>query len=122
MHTYSGQTRTSSYETEGTSYLSLALTLNIINSSKSRTTTENFALDSFQNLLFSIARFYEVVGRYPEKITVVGYEMKRKRFEELHREALRWPFDDGNHTWSYIGNDPGGHVEQAYEGEVSYYI
>jgi hypothetical protein len=72
-----------------------------------RATTEPFALDSFQNLLFSLARFYEVTGahassisgglhsqlpgRYPEVVTVVGYEMKRKRFEQLHRKAVRWP-------------------------------
>ncbi|KIM22970.1 hypothetical protein M408DRAFT_11804 [Serendipita vermifera MAFF 305830] len=28
---------------------------------------------------------------WPEKITVIGFEMKRRRFEQLHRRALRWP-------------------------------
>jgi hypothetical protein len=44
-----------------------------------RATVEEFALDSYENLLFSIARFREATGRWPEEITVVGYGMKRRR-------------------------------------------
>jgi hypothetical protein len=44
-----------------------------------RVATEEYALDSYQNLLFAIARFKEVTGRRPFKITVVGYGMKRRR-------------------------------------------
>jgi hypothetical protein len=40
---------------------------------------EEYALDSYENLLFSIARFREVTGRWPEKITVIGYGMKQAR-------------------------------------------
>lgn len=44
--------------------------------------------------------------------------MKKRRFEELHREALRLPYHGD--SWDYIGNDPGlDHLEKAYEGEVS---
>jgi hypothetical protein len=56
-----------------------------------RVTTEDAALDSFQNVLFSIARFRELTGAYPTRITVVGHDFKRRRFEQLHRLALRWP-------------------------------
>lgn len=78
-------------------------------------TTENHALDSFQNLLFSIARFHEYTGRYPEKITVVGYQMKRQRFVDLHRAAIRWPRD----KFEYIGIDPEGEEGlAAQDGEV----
>lgn len=56
-----------------------------------RTVTEDFAADSFQNLLFSLCRFKEVVGRYPGKVTVVSFTFKRRRFEDLHRSALRFP-------------------------------
>lgn len=80
-----------------------------------RTTTEDFALDSFQNLLFSVARFREVTGNYPFKVTVVGYEMKRARFETLHRAALRIP----PASFKYIGIDDQGDTSAAYEGEVS---
>jgi hypothetical protein len=56
-----------------------------------RVTIEDAALDSFQNVLFSIARFCELTGAYPTRITVVGHDFKRRRFERLHRLALRWP-------------------------------
>jgi hypothetical protein len=55
-----------------------------------RVTTEEFACDSFQNLLFSICRFREYVGRYPETIRLVSWGFKRDRFGG-HRDALRWP-------------------------------
>lgn len=79
-----------------------------------RATTEDHALDSYQNLLFSIARFHEYTGRYPTKITIVGYEFKRARFTDLHRAALRWPIEQ----FQYIGVDPiNGHQSTAEEGE-----
>jgi len=64
-----------------------------------RTVTEEFARDSFENLLFGIARFREVTGHYPSTITVVGFALKRRRFEELHRKALRYP----QHRFFYEG-------------------
>jgi hypothetical protein len=72
-------------------------------------------LDSFQNLLFSIARFHEYTGNYPAEITVIGYAFKRLRFLDLHRAALRWPIEQ----FHYIGIDPGdGHDLKAAQGEV----
>lgn len=62
---------------------------------------EEFARDSYENLLFGIARFYEITGKYPKKITVVGFEYKRERFETIHRHAIRFPVSDFN----YIGID-----------------
>ena len=73
-------------------------------------------MDSLQNLLFSIARFKEYTGRYPDRISVVGYEFKKLRFENLHRAAIRWP----ENKFSYYGIDPedSGNVREAIEGEV----
>ncbi|KIL68870.1 hypothetical protein M378DRAFT_70620 [Amanita muscaria Koide BX008] len=102
-----GQTKKASTTTEAESYLRLALYSNLFGASGtpatdfSRTTTENYALDSYQNLLFSIARFHEYTGRFPENITVIGYEFKRQRFVHLHRPAIRWPSD----RFHYIGVD-----------------
>ena len=48
-------------------------------------------------------------------MTVVGYEMKRRRFEELHRRAIRWP--EGR--FEYVGIDAEGDTETARQGEVS---
>ncbi|KAL6305768.1 hypothetical protein BKA93DRAFT_776649 [Sparassis latifolia] len=118
-----GQTRRTSTTTEGESYMRLALTSGFLPISQPysadaprvvRATTEGHALDSFQNLLFSIARFHQYTGHYPEQITVVGFEMKRKRFMELHRAALRWPRD----RFHYIGIDvEGNEAVKAHEGE-----
>lgn len=77
--------------------------------SRLRMTTENFALDSFENLLFSIGRFYEYTGTYPRKITVVSYEFKKKRFVDLHAVALRWSTNkylpSGTRQFNYVGID-----------------
>lgn len=67
-----------------------------------RITTEEFARDSFENVLFLICRFFEVHGYYPSQVCVVGFEFKRKRFLDLHlKSGLR--FDPSN--MEYIGND-----------------
>jgi hypothetical protein len=39
---------------------------------RDRVQTEEFARDSFENLLFSICRFRQVSQKYPERITIVG--------------------------------------------------
>lgn len=77
---------------EAQSYLSLANALELLPSTpipevnghmplplNLRVATEEYAMDSYENLLFAIARFHEVTGRWPERITVVGYGMKQKR-------------------------------------------
>ncbi|RDX70217.1 hypothetical protein CR513_50562, partial [Mucuna pruriens] len=58
---------------------------------KWRALTEEHARDSFENLLFSICRFRELTGTYPQNITVVSYDFKEKRFAQLHRSAIRFP-------------------------------
>lgn len=52
---------------------------------------QEHARDSFENLLFSLCRFYELTGHYPDNLLVIGYEFKHERFSDLHRAALRWP-------------------------------
>jgi len=67
-----------------------------------RATTEEFSLDSFQNLLYGVCRFREVTGRYPDRIVAVGWKFKGPRFD-LHRRALRLPAS----IFRYEGvNDP----------------
>lgn len=64
----SGQTRPESSQTEAQSYLRLAVATKLLPSTYRstrlfrRATTEDYALDSYQNLIFSIARFHEVTG------------------------------------------------------------
>jgi hypothetical protein len=69
---------------------------------RDRATTEEFSLDSFQNVLFGLCRFKEVTGQYPEKLIAVGWKFKGARFD-LHREAVRFPAA----RYEYVGvNDP----------------
>jgi len=105
-------------ENEGSSYFRVADAMNLWEGdSRSRTTTEEFATDSFQNLLFSICRFKEVTGSYPQKITVVSFSFKKNRFEKLHAVAMRWPSDQ----FLFIGVDPdsstGFDLESSLKGE-----
>lgn len=58
---------------------------------RSRTLTEENARDSFENLLFSVCRFRELTGSYPQNITVVSYDFKQERFSHLHRSAIGFP-------------------------------
>ncbi len=126
---FRGSTRPSTPITEAISYMSLAMALNLFppaelsgSSLFNRTATEDYALDSYQNLLFSVARFREVTGHYPARITVVGYGLKHRRYEELHRRALRWPLDTGH--WNYYGIDmeDDEERERATLGEVMFLI
>lgn len=62
---------------------------------------EEYARDSFENVIFLICRFYQEYQTYPKKITVVGFEFKRDRFLKHHfKEAL------GYDNVEYIGNAP----------------
>ncbi|CUA66832.1 putative protein C57A10,07 [Schizosaccharomyces pombe 972h-] [Rhizoctonia solani] len=114
-----GQTRKSTHLTEAQSYLSLAFAARLLPSTPSgtfvRATTEDFALDSYQNLIFSIARFRERTGRYPDRVTVVGFGVKKQRFEKLHARAIKWPV----RAFSYVGVDVADQddFEVAQDGE-----
>lgn len=85
---------------------------------RARTTTEEFATDSFENLMFSVCRFREITGRYPDKITMVSFTFKQRRFEEMHSHALRWPID----RFAYLGVDPppstGFDLQESQKGEL----
>ncbi len=85
---------------------------------RARTVTEEYATDSFENLLFSICRFKEVTGAYPAKVTVVSFSFKQRRFETLHLPALGFPA----HRFRYIGIDPpastGFDLAQSARGEL----
>lgn len=55
--------------------------------------TEEYALDSFDNLLYSILRFKEITEWYPKHITIVGFGFKESRFLNYHARALDIPKD-----------------------------
>lgn len=65
-------------------------------------TTEDFALDSFENLLFSLYRCKQFIGEFPRKITIVGFGFKEARFLQLHARAIDFP----TKNIQYIAVDP----------------
>lgn len=65
-------------------------------------TTEEYALDSFENLLFSLYRFRELTGEFADKITIVGFGFKARRFLDYHAKAIDYPKE----KISYVAIDP----------------
>lgn len=55
--------------------------------SDGRFATEDLATDSYQNLLFSIIKFYKITHRWPEMITVITHAFKQDRFLVVHIDA-----------------------------------
>ena len=53
--------------------------------------TEEFALDSFDNLVYSIGRFHEINNSYPEHISIAGFGFKETRFLDYHAKAIDFP-------------------------------
>ncbi|KAH9014064.1 hypothetical protein EDB84DRAFT_1277872, partial [Lactarius hengduanensis] len=81
-----------------------------------RAATEDAALDSFQNVLFSITRFCELTGAYPARITVVGHDFKRRHFGQLYQRALRWPKLHSTYGGIPLGTE--ADERQAASGEI----
>ncbi|GMH22299.1 hypothetical protein Nepgr_024142 [Nepenthes gracilis] len=80
-----------------------------------RALTEEHARDSFENLLFSVCRFRELTGTYPQNITVVSYDFKEERFANLHRSTIGFP----ESRFSYVGTPTTATaVEAAKRGEA----
>lgn len=112
-----GQTRNDVGPTsEAASYYYLAKEKNWIdNKISDRIYLDEFARDSFENLLFSICRFKEVLGYYPSKVTVIGFDFKGDRFSTLHRKAIKFPEE----RFTYIGIKPDNpfDYQKAVSGE-----
>lgn len=78
-----------------------------------RAITEDYARDSFENLLFPICRFQQHTGRYPRNVAVVSWAFKRARFD-LHRAALRFP--EGRFRYEGFNNPID--LKAAWKGET----
>jgi len=102
---------------EGSSYWQVSRAYNWFGEMdvEKRAFTEEYARDSFENLMFSMCRFYELTGKYPMKTTVVGYDFKRERFEQLHAKALKIP----GARFTFVGTpEVMSFKKQFMEGEV----
>ncbi|KAH9258939.1 hypothetical protein BASA81_002559 [Batrachochytrium salamandrivorans] len=76
----------------------------------SQVVLEEYALDSFQNLVYSICRYKQQVGRYPMRVKVVGFEFKRDRFVGEHARAI------GLSQMEYVGF---GNAKLQHDMEVN---
>lgn len=45
-----------------------------------RIVCEDAATDSYQNLLFSLIKYYEIKSKWPQMITVITHSFKEARF------------------------------------------
>jgi len=112
-----GQTRHDVGPTsEALSYYLVAQQNNWIEGHNKRVYLEEYARDSFENLLFSLCRFYEITGNYPTAVTVIGFDFKSHRFSDLHRKAVSFPSEN----FTYIGLVPTHAAfdhKRAVEGE-----
>jgi hypothetical protein len=55
-----------------------------------RCAVETQAMDSYQNLLFSVIKFRHPTGSYSTKITVITQAFKECRFLELPGPAIKY--------------------------------
>jgi len=102
---------------EAASYYYLAQYKNWIDDTNSDNIfIEEYARDSFENLLFSICRYREIKGYYPNKISVVGFDFKAERFSSLHRSALKFPASQFHYFGLRPNDDRFDHLK-ASEGE-----
>jgi hypothetical protein len=79
-----------------------------------RIALDEWALDSFQNLLGSICTFNSITQRNPRNITMVGWKFKEERFK-LHCDSISFPLNKFN----YIGVNNPENVEAALSGEIN---
>lgn len=111
-----GQTRAEAGpKSEGLSYWQIADVHDWYGSEdvRPRATTEEYARDSLENLLFSVRRFQECCGQLPQNIKVVGWSFKAERFD-LHRQTLGIP----KTHFEYIGVNNPEDLDGAQEGEA----
>lgn len=55
---------------------------------RERATTEEYARDSFENLLFALYRFHQCTGKPPTDVLVCGFAFKSKRYHDHYKTIL----------------------------------
>jgi hypothetical protein len=74
---------------------------------------------NYGNVLIPITCFCELTGADRVRITAVGHNLKRRRFEDLHRLAIHWP----THRFTYEGVPLGSEADEreVAVGEVRFF-
>lgn len=87
-----GYTKSLIEKSESSSYLDLAeavgLTKNPYFKIGTNILLEEYARDSYENVLYGICTFYKKFKRFPAKITIIGFGFKRERFLSSHLTTL----------------------------------
>ncbi|KAG6353591.1 hypothetical protein INS49_005553 [Diaporthe citri] len=85
-----------------------------------RVECEERAMDSYQNILFSIIQFWRSTSRWPSSLTIVSHAFKRRRLVEAHCNALAFPLDKVH----FVGINPPGipEVVGQEEGAVNEWV
>jgi dihydrofolate synthase len=65
---------------------------------------EERALDSYQNILFSIIQFWRITSRWPSSLTIVSHAFKQRRIVEAHCNAIAFPLE----KVQFVGLNPPG--------------
>lgn len=110
-----GQTRLGLQLSEARSYFDIAQVHGYWDASsvQTRITMEEYARDSYENVLFSLARFFECTGHYPSHLTIISWSFKGARFVH-HAATLRWPMEQ--FTFEGVGEPP-VRLEEAINAE-----
>ncbi|KAH0537744.1 hypothetical protein FGG08_005492 [Glutinoglossum americanum] len=111
----SGPTKPQTPKSEAHSYHELAIHRNLITPATSRLIlVEPSALDSYENILYSLIRSYQYTSHWPTHVTVISHAFKERRFADVHMSAMRWPRE----RFTYVGIDPEGKSpEELQKGE-----
>lgn len=79
---------------------------------KERTFLEEYARDSFENLLFSICRYYQLFKSMPEKNILITWKFKEERYD-FHRKSIG--IED--YEYEFIGVNEPDDLNLAIENE-----
>lgn len=87
-----GYTKDKIEKSESSSYLQLAENVGFLKNPYFRKNTniliDEFARDSYENILYSLITFYKRFHKLPNKITIIGFGFKRERFLSSHLVTL----------------------------------
>jgi hypothetical protein len=94
------------------SYYDLAIHRNLISpATRPSIITEPFALDSYENIIYSLVCYYQYTSQWPTHITLISHAFKERRFADIHIPAARWPLE----RLRYVGVDPVGKSQEELQ-------
>ncbi|KAI1452837.1 FolC bifunctional protein [Annulohypoxylon moriforme] len=114
-----GPTRKENHLSEAQSYANLASAnayFDILSETEAagRISCEERALDSYYNVLFSLAEFWKNQGTWPRKLTIVSHAFKRERLVDCHCGAVGFPLD----RVDFVGVDPPGMIDGSNQAAI----